>query len=294
MRTRRTIAPYLFVLPCVLMLAVFVYMPLIQNFFYSFQNVSLLSGKSSFAGFDNYRTLFSDPVVGKALINNVKYAVISLIFQVGFGLVLAAILEEEFLRKVSAVFRTIFFIPVIISITVICLLFSFVYDPTEGLLNMFLQSVGLDAWAKPWLGSGDTAIYAVIAVSQWQSIGYCMMLFIVAIQKIPRDLYEAAKIDGAGRVKIFFSITLPQVKEMIFVNSLLTITGAFMVFNEPFILTKGGGPGTSSITIAVLMYQNGFVKDSMGYAATISLLIFVITAVLALIQTLSFRTGKGD
>jgi raffinose/stachyose/melibiose transport system permease protein len=278
----------------VLLLAVFVYMPLIQNFFYSFQNVSLLSGKSSYAGFENYRTLFTDPIVAKGLLNNVKYAVISLIFQVGLGLVLAAILEEEFLRKVSAIFRTIFFMPVIISITVICLLFSFIYNPTDGLLNMFLTSIGLESWTRPWLGSGSTAIYAVIAVSQWQSTGYCMMLFIVAIQKIPRDLYEAAKMDGAGRIRIFFSITLPQVKEMLFVNSLLTITGAFMVFNEPFILTKGGGPGTSSITIAVLMYQNGFVRDSMGYAATISLLIFAITAVLALIQTFAFRTGKGD
>ncbi|MFP4975458.1 carbohydrate ABC transporter permease [Paenibacillus sp. CN-4] len=294
MKTKKTLTPYLFVFPCVLMLAVFVYMPLIQNFFYSFQNVSLLSGKSSFAGLDNYKSLFSDPIVSQGLINNIKYAVISLIFQVGFGLVLAAILEQEFLRKIAAVFRTIFFIPVIISITVICLLFSFIYNPTDGLLNMFLQGVGLEEWAKPWLGSGTTAIYAVIAVSQWQSIGYCMMLFIVAIQKIPRDLYEAAKIDGAGSLKTFFSVTLPQVKEMIFVNSLLTVTGAFMVFNEPFILTRGGGPGTSSITIAVLMYQSGFVKDSMGYAATISLLIFVITAVLALIQTFTFRTGKGD
>lgn len=294
MKTKKMATPYLFVFPCVLMLAVFVYMPLIQNFFYSFQNVSLLSGKSSFAGLDNYKSLFSDPIVSQGLINNIKYAVISLICQVGFGLVLAAILEQEFLRKIAAVFRTIFFIPVIISITVICLLFSFIYNPTDGLLNMFLQGVGLEEWAKPWLGSGTTAIYAVIAVSQWQSIGYCMMLFIVAIQKIPRDLYEAAKIDGAGSLKTFFSVTLPQVKEMIFVNSLLTVTGAFMVFNEPFILTRGGGPGTSSITIAVLMYQSGFVKDSMGYAATISLLIFVITAVLALIQTFTFRTGKGD
>lgn len=294
MKTKKMVTPYLFVFPCVLMLAVFVYMPLIQNFFYSFQNVSLLSGKSSFAGLDNYKSLFSDPIVSQGLINNIKYAVISLICQVGFGLVLAAILEQEFLRKIAAVFRTIFFIPVIISITVICLLFSFIYNPTDGLLNMFLQGVGLEEWAKPWLGSGTTAIYAVIAVSQWQSIGYCMMLFIVAIQKIPRDLYEAAKIDGAGSLKTFFSVTLPQVKEMIFVNSLLTVTGAFMVFNEPFILTRGGGPGTSSITIAVLMYQSGFVKDSMGYAATISLLIFVITAVLALIQTFTFRTGKGD
>ncbi|MBU7319291.1 carbohydrate ABC transporter permease [Paenibacillus oleatilyticus] len=276
------------------MLALFVYMPLIQNLVYSFQEFSMLSGKRSFIGLDNYKTLFSDPVIVTALINNVKYAVISVIFQVGFGLILAAVLEDEAFRKISPFFRTIYFIPVVISITVICLLFTFVYHPTDGLLNLFLEAVGLGSWAKPWLGSGSTAIYAVIAVSQWQSVGYCMMLFIVAIQKIPADLYEAAKIDGAGKIRSFFNVTLPQVKEMCFVTSVITITGAFMVFNEPFIMTKGGGPGTSSITIAVHMYQTGFFKDSMGYASTIAMLMFLITAVLAFAQTVFFRTGKGD
>lgn len=276
------------------MLALFVYMPLIQNLVYSFQEFSMLSGKRSFIGLDNYKTLFSDPVIVTALINNVKYAVISVIFQVGFGLILAAVLEDEAFRKISPFFRTIYFIPVVISITVICLLFTFVYHPTDGLLNLFLEAIGLGSWAKPWLGSGSTAIYAVIAVSQWQSVGYCMMLFIVAIQKIPADLYEAAKIDGAGKIRSFFNVTLPQVKEMCFVTSVITITGAFMVFNEPFIMTKGGGPGTSSITVAVHMYQTGFFKDSMGYASTIAMLMFLITAVLAFAQTVFFRTGKGD
>ncbi|KZE74960.1 ABC transporter permease [Paenibacillus elgii] len=276
------------------MLALFVYMPLIQNLVYSFQEFSMLSGKRSFIGLDNYKMLFSDPVIVTALINNVKYAVISVIFQVGFGLILAAVLEDEAFRKISPFFRTIYFIPVVISITVICLLFTFVYHPTDGLLNLFLEAIGLGSWAKPWLGSGSTAIYAVIAVSQWQSVGYCMMLFIVAIQKIPADLYEAAKIDGAGKIRSFFNVTLPQVKEMCFVTSVITITGAFMVFNEPFIMTKGGGPGTSSITIAVHMYQTGFFKDSMGYASTIAMLMFLITAVMAFAQTVFFRTGKGD
>ncbi|MFB0843002.1 carbohydrate ABC transporter permease [Paenibacillus oleatilyticus] len=276
------------------MLALFVYMPLIQNLVYSFQEFSMLSGKRSFIGLDNYKTLFTDPVIVTALINNVKYAVISVIFQVGFGLILAAVLEDEAFRKISPFFRTIYFIPVVISITVICLLFTFVYHPTDGLLNLFLEAIGLGSWAKPWLGSGSTAIYAVIAVSQWQSVGYCMMLFIVAIQKIPADLYEAAKIDGAGKIRSFFNVTLPQVKEMCFVTSVITITGAFMVFNEPFIMTKGGGPGTSSITVAVHMYQTGFFKDSMGYASTIAMLMFLITAVLAFAQTVFFRTGKGD
>lgn len=291
---RRVLTPYMFILPCLLVLIIFVYMPLFQNLIYSFQNFSMLSGKHSFIGFKNYTAMLSDPVVLTALINNLKYAVISVIFQVGLGLILAAILEDELMRRIAPLFRTVFFEPVIISITVICLLFTFIYHPTEGLFNMFLQAIGLDSWAKPWLGSGSTAMYAVIAVSQWQSIGYVMMLFIVAIQKIPEDLYEAAKIDGAGKIRRFFSVTLPQVKEMFFVASIITVIGSVMVFNEPFILTNGGGPGTSSITIAVHMYQSGFFKDSMGYASTIAMLIFVISALLAIIQMVLFRTGKED
>lgn len=291
---RRVLTPYMFILPCLLVLIIFVYMPLFQNLIYSFQNFSMLSGKHSFIGFKNYTAMLSDPVVLTALINNLKYAVISVIFQVGLGLILAAILEDELMRRIAPLFRTVFFVPVIISITVICLLFTFIYHPTEGLLNMFLQAIGLDSWAKPWLGSSSTAMYAVIAVSQWQSIGYVMMLFIVAIQKIPEDLYEAAKIDGAGKIRRFFSVTLPQVKEMFFVASIITVIGSVMVFNEPFILTNGGGPGTSSITIAVHMYQSGFFKDSMGYASTIAMLIFVISALLAIIQMVLFRTGKED
>ena len=129
-------------------------------------------------------------------------------------------------------------------------------------------------------------------MSQWQSTGYIMMLFIVAMQKIPRELYEAAEIDGAGSVLQFLHVTVPQVRETIFVNILITISGSMLVFNEPYILTKGGGPGISSITLAVHMYQEGFMKNNMGYASALAVLIFVITAVVSIIQIVISRTGK--
>lgn len=293
-RKKYKAAPYLFILPCILMLTVFIYIPLIQNFLYSFQSFSTLSPTRLFVGLDNYRTLLSDKVVAVGLVNNVRYAVISVLCQVCFGLIIAAILEDKAFRKISPIIRTTYFLPVVISMTVICLLFSFIYNPQVGLLNSFLKMIGLEKLARPWLGLSATAPYAVIAVSQWQSVGYIMMLFIVAIQKIPEELYEAAEIDGASKFRRFLSITLPQVREMFFVSSLITITGAFTVFNEPYILTKGGGPGISSTTIAVHMYQSGFFKDKMGYASTLAVLIFMITAGLAVIQMLVFKTGKED
>lgn len=291
-RLGRTLEPIGFVLPAVLMLGVFVYYPLVQNFIYSFFRFSAFSPEKIFIGFENYRMLMKDGVVLTALVNNVRYAVVSVLIQVCWGLVLASILEDKSFRRLAPLFRTTFFLPVVISISVICLLFQFIYNPLDGILNNFFHLVGLDSWQRPWLGSGKTAIWATIFVSQWQSTGYVMMLFIVAIQKIPEELYEAAEIDGAGKLRRFFVITLPQVKEMFFVTTVITITGSVLVFNEPYILTKGGGPGTSSMTLAVHMYQSGFFRDMMGYASTIAVVIFLISAMLGVIQLTAFRSGE--
>lgn len=263
-----------------------------MNVTYSFQSFTLSAVTKEFVGFANFRKLFSDPIILTCLKNNILYAVISVIIQVGFGLVLAAVLEDRVFQKVSPFFRTTYFIPTLLSMTVVCLLFEFIYNPQMGLLNSFLELIGLDNLTNIWLGKSSVAMYAVIAVSQWQSTGYVAMLFIVAIQKIPRDLYEAAEMDGAGKVRQFLSITVPQVKQMFFVTMVITVVGAFTVFNEPYILTSGG-PGTSTMTLALHMYQTGVVKNDMGYASTIAMLIFVITAVLSSIQFLTIG-GKGD
>ncbi|QQO11369.1 sugar ABC transporter permease [Breznakiella homolactica] len=274
------------------MLIMFIYFPLIQNIIFSFFRFSAFSPSKLFIGIQNYSNLIRDGIVATALQNNFRYAVVSVLCQVCFGLVLAAILEDQAFKRVAVFFRTTFFLPIVISITVVCLLFGFIYNPMDGLLNKFLELIGLGALTRPWLGSAKTAIWATIAVSQWHSTGYVMMLFIVAIQKIPGELYEAAEIDGAGKLRRFFLITLPQVREMFFVTSVITVTGSVLVFNEPYILTKGGGPGTSSITMSVYMYQSGFFKDMMGYAAALAVVIFVISAILAVIQMTAFRSGE--
>ena len=290
---RNRMVPVLFILPSLLFLGIFIYIPLVQNFYNSFFDFSVFSPTKEYVGFSAFEQLFADKIVMTAFINNVKYAVISVIFQVAFALVLATILEDKLFRRIAPMLRVIYFIPVMISISVIALLFNFIYNPQMGLLNSFLELVGLGNLAVPWLGNATTSIYAVIAMSQWQSIGFITMLFIVAIQKIPKELYEAANIDGAGKIRQFFSITVPQVKETLFVNMLITITGAMLVFNEPYILTNGG-PGTSSMTLSVYMYQQGFFKDNMGYASAVATLIFVVTAIFALIQIKVSGTGKDE
>ncbi|MBW8351903.1 sugar ABC transporter permease [Bacillus sp. IITD106] len=290
---KRIITPVLFLLPSLFFLGVFIYMPLIQNFYNSFFDFSVFSPSKKFVGFSGFVKLFQDKVVLTALLNNMKYAIISVILQVFFALVLASILEDRLFRKIAPALRVIYFIPVMISISVIALLFSFIYNPQMGLLNSFLKLIGLGNLAVPWLGNPDTSIYAVIAMSQWQSIGFITMLFIVAIQKIPNELYEAADIDGASKIRKFFNVTVPQVRETMFVNLLITVTGSMLVFNEPYILTNGG-PGVSSMTLSVYMYQQGFVKDNMGYASVVATLIFILSAIFAFIQIKVSKTGKED
>lgn len=289
MAGKRNKKAFCYILPCLIVLGLFVYYPLIMNVVYSLHSFTLSSATKEFVGLANFKKLFSDEIILTSIKNNLLYAVISLIVQVFFGLVLAAVLEDRVFQRFSGFFRTTYFIPTLLSMTVVCLLFEFIYNPQMGILNSFLELVGLDQLTNIWLGKSSVAMYAVIAVSQWHSTGYITMLFIVAIQKIPRDLYEAAEIDGAGKIRQFFSITVPQVKQMLFVTMVITVAGAFTVFNEPYILT-GGGPGTSTMTLALHMYQTGVVKNDMGYASTIAMLIFVITAVLSSLQF--FTVGK--
>ena len=271
--------PYLYVIPCILLLGIFVYIPLVANFFYSTQTFSAFSPTKTFVGLTNYKEMLADPVIRTAIVNNIWYCVISVIFQVGLSLCIAAVLEDKLLRHVSTMLRTMYFLPVLISMTVVALLFSFVYHPKIGLINAGLKMIGLGNLAHAWTGATDT--------------GYTMMLFIVAIQGIPEDLYEAAEIDGAGRLCRFINVTLPQVKEMTFVMCVTTVTGAFLVFNDVYILT-GGGPGNASTTLAVYMYKNGFALDKMGYASTIAVGMLIISMILALIQNRAFGSGKED
>lgn len=248
--------------------------------------------KKTFIGLKNYIDLFHDPVFFTALRNNVLYAVISLICQVGGGNS-GGRAGRQIGKKMVAVFPHGLFLPVVISMTVIALLFDFIYNPEIGLLNQLLEAVGLDELTRAWLGDENTAMLSVIFVSQWQSVGYIAMLYIVSIQSIPAELYESAQLDGAGKIQQFFHITVPQTKEMSFVAVVMTLTGAFTVFNEPYILT-GGGPGNASEVLSTFLYKSAFTKDMMGYASAIATVVLLLTLALSLIQMKFFKTGKEE
>jgi raffinose/stachyose/melibiose transport system permease protein len=289
---RRTrIIPLLYIAPALLMLSLFVYYPLVRNLVNGFYEWNPFTLDRSFVSIGNYTRLFKDPVFYTVLKNNLFYAVISVVLQVGLGLVIAAILEDKLFRRFSTFFRTTFFIPVLISMTVIGILFSFIYNPEVGLLNSFLRAIGLGEWAEGWLGNPKTAIFAVIFVSQWQSIGYAVMLFVLAVQKVPGELYEAATIDGAGKLRTFFSITVPQVKEMTFVLLIYTVTGSFLVFSEVYVLTSGG-PANSSQVFSTYLYQKAFIDSEPGYASSIANVILGITLIFYFVQNKVLKTGE--
>ena len=279
---------FLYTFPAIVLVFGFIYLPIIQNFIFSLYRWNAFSVEKVFVGFNYYVRLFNDKTFYITLRNNSLYASISLIFQVGFGLVIASILEEKFVRKLQPFFRTVFFIPSIISLTVVGLLWLFIYDPYIGILNATLKALGLGHFTYAWLGNSKTAIYAVIAVSQWQYTGYIVMLFLVAIQKIPPELYEAAMMDGANRVQTFFYITIPRVKAMILLTSMITIIGAFKVFDEVYVMTSGG-PGRSTEVLATYLYRSAFRNDEMGLAAALGCIIFVITFILSVFQIRLFN-----
>nr|WP_244665324.1 sugar ABC transporter permease [Afifella marina] len=179
--------------------------------------------------------------------------------------------------------RAVYFIPSAISITVSGLLFYFIYQPKIGLLNAALENIGLGFLIQPWLGSEQTAIYAIIAMSQWQGFGYSTLLFAVAIQKIPRELFDAAIMDGAGPIRRLWSLTFPLTREMTGLMVIVTITGAFQVFNEVMVMT-GGGPNNSSQVLGTWLYQQGFIENNFGYGAAIAAVVFVVTLLTGIAQ----------
>jgi raffinose/stachyose/melibiose transport system permease protein len=279
------------VLPALVLLIVFVYYPIVDNLRLSLFSWSAFSPAPTFVGLDNYRTAAEDPVFWRALRNNTVFAIVSLICQVGFALVLAAVLEEFVRQRLRGILRTIYFIPAVISITVAGILFSFIYNPRIGLINRLLDAVGLDSWQHSWLGEPGTAMGSIIAMSQWQSIGYTTILFVVAIQRVPREFYEAATVDGAGPVRRFVSVTVPMVREMTTLITILTVSGAFLVFNEVMVMTAGG-PSNSSQVLGTWLYRNAFLNDDMGYASAIATVIFVITLAVGALQVVVSRRRR--
>lgn len=291
MRTKKT-TPYLYMLPGCAMVLVFVYIPVIANCVYSFFRLSSYSAEMKFVGLDNYIRFFHNESLGIMLRNNLLYCVISLIVQVGFGTVIALLLESKLASsRFRNAFRNIYYIPALISLTAVGLMFTFIYEPNLGLLNSAFKALGLTSMTQSWLGDSKIAIYCIIAMSQWQYTGYITLLMVVAFQNVSPDYIEAASIDGAGPVRRAISVVLPLAKEQLLVCSIITVIGAFKLFTEVY-STTAGGPGNSTQVLGLFLYQNAFLHDDLGMAAVTGVFIFVITMVLSVIQLKVTKSGE--
>ena len=289
MRTKRYV-PYTYIFPGLIMVLCFVYIPVLTNIGYSFFRLSSYSQSATFVALDNYRRFFTDETFPVMLKNNGLYCIISLIVQVGFGTVMALIIEDNAIGdRMKNLYRNIYFIPSLISLVAVGLMFTFIYEPTLGFLNSLLKIFHIPGSA--WLGDSNTAIYCIISMSQWQFTGYITLLMCVAFQNVPREYLEAASIDGAGPVKRALRILLPQAKEQLLVCSIITVIGAFKLYTEVY-ATTSGGPGNSTQVLGLFLYQQAFLHDDLGMAAVTGVFIFVITVALSIIQLRVTKSGK--
>jgi raffinose/stachyose/melibiose transport system permease protein len=291
-RLTRGLPPYLALAPVLGLMFVFLYLPLISDLTYSLHEWSSLSTTWRFVGLGNFHRLLADPIFWQALRGNLLYAIVSVLCQVGLGLVLAAVLESRVVdRRLSSVFRVSFFIPSILPITVIGLLWQVLYQQQVGLVDQLLTLIGLGGFTHAWLGEEATVLPAIIAVSQWQWLGYLTVLFVVAIRAVPETLYEAAEMDGArGRHK-FWHVTVPGVSETTVLMVLITLFGAFKVFDIVWVMT-GGGPNNASEVLGSYMYRSAFRDDRVGYAAAIAVVMFVVCAAIGGLQ-LRYARRRG-
>jgi raffinose/stachyose/melibiose transport system permease protein len=281
---RQSLPGWLWVAPTLLFLVLFVYGPALANIRYSLFSFSAMSQGKDFVGLANYFRLFADPLFLTALTNNLAYAAISVVFQVAFALTLAAVLESKIFPGFAANgFRTMLFLPSILPVVVVGLIWQLLLAPTMGLVDQALWEIGLGHWSRAWLGEADTAIFTVIMVSQWQWTGYIMALFMVAIRAIPRDLYEAMELEGASGPRIFFNLTVPGARETILIVTIITILGSLKVFDIVWVMTAGG-PNHSSEVLGTLMYRAAFRDDTIGYSSTIATVIFFIALTIGVVQ----------
>lgn len=279
--TRSVGAPYLFLLPALLVYGAFALYPLLRAFQFSLYEWSGL-GPSTFVGLKNYVDLATDAAfrtaLGNALVLILFYAVLPLVI----GLVLAAIIRRGQVRGLGF-FRVVIFLPQVIALVVVAVAWRQIYAP-RGQLNQLLSALGLDELSRGWLGDYTWALPAVGAIGTWLEMGLVMLLLLAGMNRIPNDLYEAARLDGAGPVREFLAITLPAVRGEIVTALVLTIIAALKTFDLIY-MTTSGGPGTTTTVPSYEVYRRAFQLKQVGSAAavgiTLTIIIFTINFVVS-------------
>jgi multiple sugar transport system permease protein len=283
MENRR--AAFLFLTPALAAIGIFFVLPVAAAFLMSFTDFDIYSlgnfHYARFIGLNNYFQLLNDPLFWKALKNTMYFLVVGGPLSIAVSLGSALLLQPKMLR-LKGFFRTAYFAPVVTTLVAVAVVWRFVYHPRFGILNYILSLVGIQG--IDWLGDPQWAMPAIIVMAVWKNFGYNMIIFIAGLQNIPDELYEAASIDGAGRLQQFRSITLPMLAPTTLFVSIITMIGYFQLFAEPYVMTQGG-PLNSTLSIVLLMYQQGFRWWNMGYSAALAFVLFAFILVGSIVQS---------
>lgn len=268
--------------PALGLCAVFIFIPAILAIAGSFYTFGITSREWEPAGLSNYTRAFADPIFWIALRNNLIIVIGSIVLQVGFGTILAALLDRG-LPRGATIFRTIIFAPMVVSAVAVAVIWQVILDPNAGALNTIIKAVGLTPPTLGWLGDPDISIWVVLVIACWQYTGFMMVLILAGLQGIPKELYEAAALDGAKGLTAFRHITLPSIRNVLIVAVLITTIGGFKVFDLIFATTQGG-PANATQVLGTYIYLQAFNLGNMGYANAISVILLMIAVVLGWVQ----------
>jgi raffinose/stachyose/melibiose transport system permease protein len=282
-RQASPILAYSFMLaPALTLFTAFILVPVGLTIVGSFFSFGLTSPTWEFAGFDNYVKAANDPVFWLSLRNNFIIVFGSIATQIGFGTLLATILDRG-IRRGSIFFRTLIFAPMVISSVAVGLIWLMILDPNIGPLNKIVKSLGLHPPMLGWLGDPSIAIWMFLVVAAWQYTGFMMTLVLAGLQGVPSEIYQAAALDGARGIRAFWYITLPSIRNILIVAVLITTIGAFKVFDLIYV-TTGGGPANATQVLGTYIYLQAFMLGNMGYANAISVVLLVIAVILGWLQ----------
>jgi multiple sugar transport system permease protein len=281
---RQARAAWLFLAPSLVILGLFVVWPMIQAAYLSFTDYNVLQ-PATWVGLANYDRLIGDEAFRNALVNTLYYAAVTTPVSVTLSLLLAVLLNRVI--PLRSLWRAAVFVPVVMSLAIVAIAWSFLLDPNIGLLSYWLGKIGIVS-EEGWLRDPDLAMPAVMIVGIWKNVGFSMVIYLAGLQSIPRELYESARVDGAGAWRQFRSITWPLLANQ---TMLVTITAAIatlQAFDQIFVMTHGG-PFFKTETLVMLIYRKGFREFEFGYAASISWVLVLLIFVLSLAQVLYFR-----
>lgn len=273
----RTTPSWWFAAPAMLLFAFVVLVPSVRGVWYAVTDWNGLDPNYSFVGLENFGEVTRDPDARLAIRNTLLIAVAITVIQNGVGLLLA--LGVNTVIKSRNVLRVFLFAPAVVTPIVTAYLWRNLLGP-GGAVNSLLGAVGLDSWQKNWLGDPQLALWSVIAVIVWQYAGYSMVIFLAGLQAVPREIQEAAAIDGAGPVRRFWSVTRPLLAPAFTINLMLSIIGGIKLFDQVWALT-GGGPGHATDTLSTLIYKDAFILGEFGYSIALAVVLTVVVAVVS-------------